>query len=85
MRYARAIPEIYKTMARQWAALAQVALRRYHRTLKFAGVMTEHTSANHGMKPRDVHRALVRELAARGRGAAPAAVPAAYTNITPDY
>jgi hypothetical protein len=86
MRYARAIPEIYnKTMARQWAALAQVALHRYHRTLKFAGVMTEHTSANHGMKPRDAHRALVRELAAQGRGAAPAAVPAAYTNITPDY
>jgi hypothetical protein len=86
MRYARAIPEIYnKAMAREWAALAQVARRRYHRPLKFAGVMTEHTSSNRGMKPRDAHRALVRELAAQGRGAAPAAVPAAYTNITTDY
>jgi hypothetical protein len=79
MRYARAIPEIYsRTMARQWAALAQVARHRYHRPVKFAGVMTEHTSANHGMKPRDAHRVLVRELAALG-GAGD--VPAAYTNI----
>jgi len=86
MRYARPIPEIYnKTMARQWAALAQVARRRYHRPLKFAGVMTMHTSSNHGMKPREAHLALVRQLAIQGHGSAPAAVPAAYTNITADY
>src|SRR5579872_1674306 len=48
MRYARAIPEIYnQTMAKEWAALAQVAHRRYHRQIQFAGVMTERTSANH--------------------------------------
>ena len=82
MRYAHAIPEIYnRTMAREWAALAQVAQHRYHRAVKFSGVMTERTSSNHGVKPRDAHRMLVRELAVQGRGNAPARVPAAYTNI----
>ena len=82
MRFARPIPEIYnRAMAREWAALAQVARRRYHRPLKFAGVMTERTPSNHGVKPRDAHRMLLRELAAQGRGTAPARVPAAYTNI----
>lgn len=82
MRYARAIPEIYnKTMAQEWAALAQVAKKRYHRPVQFAGVMTEHTSANHGVKPKDAHRMLVRQLAVQGHGTAPASVPAAYTNI----
>jgi hypothetical protein len=83
MRYARPIPEIYnRAMAREWAALAQVAKHRYHRPLKFAGVMTERTSSNHGVKPHDAHRMLVRELAMQGRGTAPPArVPAAYTNI----
>jgi hypothetical protein len=82
MRYAHAIPEIYnRTMAREWAALAQVAQKRYHRPVKFAGVMTERTSSNHGVKPRDAHRMLVRELAWQGHGTAPARVPAAYTNI----
>lgn len=82
MRFARPIPEIYnRVMAREWAALAQVARRRYHRPLKFAGVMTERTPSNHGVKPRDAHRMLLRELAAQGRGTAPARVPAAYTNI----
>ena len=83
MRYARAVPEIYnRTMAQEWAALAQVAHRRYHRPIKFAGVMTERTSSNHGVKPSDAHRMLVRELAVQGRGTAPASVPAAATNIT---
>jgi hypothetical protein len=82
MRYARAIPEIYsRAMAREWAALAQVAHHRYHRPLRFAGVMTEHTAGNHGVKPREAHRMLMRELAVQGRGTAPARVPAAYTNI----
>jgi hypothetical protein len=68
-------------MAREWAALAQVAKKRYHRPLQFAGVMTERTAGNHGVKPHDAHRMLVRELAVQGRGTAPARVPAAYTNI----
>ena len=82
MRYARPIPEIYnRAMAREWAALAQVARRRYHRPLRFAGVMTERSPHNHGVKPRDAQQMLVRELAVQGRGDAPASVPAAYTNI----
>lgn len=82
MRYAHAIPEIYsRAMAREWAALAQVAKHRYHRLIRFAGVMTERTAGNHGVKPRDAHRMLVRELAAQGRGTAASKVPASYTNI----
>jgi hypothetical protein len=81
MRYARAIPEIYNhAMARQWAELAHIAKHRYHRPLKFAGVMTTHTSANHGMKPRDAHRTLVRALAVTG-GERTASVPPTLTNI----
>jgi len=80
--YSRAIPEIYnKAMAREWAALSQVARRRYHRPVQFAGVMTEYASSNHGLKPRDAHRALVRQLAMQS-GPAAADVPAALTNIT---
>ncbi|MCW2978272.1 MAG: hypothetical protein JWM06_3553 [Actinomycetia bacterium] len=76
MKYARAIPEIYNhAMARQWAELAYIAKHRYHRPMKFAGVMTTHTSANHGMKPRDAHSSLVRALA----GAVD--VPPTLTNI----
>jgi hypothetical protein len=82
MRYAHAIPEIYnRAMAREWAALAQVAKHRYHRPVRFAGVMTERTAGNHGVKPRDAHQMLVRELAAQGRGTAATEVPASYTNI----
>jgi hypothetical protein len=81
MKYARAIPEIYNhAMAKQWAELAHIARSRYHRPVKFAGVMTTHTSANRGMKPRDAHRMLVRALASRIGESAPA-VPTALTNI----
>ena len=81
MKYARAIPEIYNhAMARQWAELAHIARSRYHRPMRFAGVMTTHTSHNHGMKPRDAHTMLVRALASSVGEAAPA-VPAALTNI----
>ena len=81
MKYARAIPEIYNhAMAKQWAELAHIARSRYHRPMKFAGVMTTHTSRNHGMKPRDAHTMLVRALASRVGESAPD-VPAALTNI----
>jgi len=54
MRYAQAIPEIYNhAMAREWAELAHIARHRYHRPMRFAGVMTTHTSRNRGMKPHD--------------------------------
>jgi hypothetical protein len=80
MKYARVIPEIYNhAMAREWAELAVLARRTYHRPIVFAGVMTTHTSSNHGMKPRDAHRSLMRALASAG--ARVADVPAALTNI----
>jgi hypothetical protein len=81
MRYARVIPEIYNPgMARQWAQLAHIARRRYHRPVRFAGVLTMHTSQNHGLKPRDAHKTLLRELAS-AVGPAAADVPATLTNI----
>ncbi|MDX6442853.1 MAG: hypothetical protein QOE43_2582 [Gaiellaceae bacterium] len=81
MRYAQAIPEIYNhAMARQWAELAHIARHRYHRPMRFAGVMTTHTSRNRGMKPRDARRSLVHELASR-LVSNPPDVPAAMTNI----
>jgi hypothetical protein len=81
MRYAQAIPEIYNhTMAKQWAELAHIARHRYHRPLRFAGVMTTHTSGNHGMKPRTAHKTLVRALVER-LGANAASVPPTLTNI----
>jgi len=80
MKYVAAIPEIYNhAMAQQWAELAHIAKHRYHRPLKFAGVMTQHTSRNHAMKPRDAHKVLVRALASVGSGVAE--VPPALTNI----
>jgi hypothetical protein len=83
MRYARVIPQIYNhSMAREWATLAHIARHRYHRPVKFAGVMTEHTSGNHAMKPLDAHKTLVRELATKIGPDAPA-VPPTLTNIRP--
>jgi hypothetical protein len=86
MKYVVAIPEIYNhAMARQWAELAHIAKHRYHRPLKFAGVMTTHTSSNHAMKPRDAHKLLVRALADIGEGTAVADVPPTLTNIRAAY
>ena len=86
MKYVVAIPEIYnREMARQWAQLAHIAKHRYHRPLRFAGVMTTHTSANHAMKPRDAHKLLVRALADIGEGTAVADVPPTLTNIRAAY
>ena len=80
MKYVAAIPEIYNTaMAKQWAELAHIAKHRYNRPLKFAGVMTTHTSRNHAVKPRDAHKMLVRALASVGTGLA--SVPPTLTNI----
>ena len=68
MRYARPIPEIYnRTMAKQWAHLAWVAQRHFHKQIHFAGVMTQHVEGcgRCGYLPPSAHKALVRELAAR--------------------
>ncbi len=78
---ARAIPEIYNhAMARQWAELAHIAKHVYHRPVSFAGVMTTHTAANHGLMPRDAHTTLVRALA-DAVGSDVADVPPTLTNI----
>jgi hypothetical protein len=80
MKYVAAMPEIYNhAMASQWAELAHIAKHRYHRPLKFAGVMTQRTSGNHATKPRDAHKMLVRALASVGTGVAD--VPPTLTNI----
>jgi hypothetical protein len=65
MRYARAIPEIYyRPMAHQWGQLARLVARRYGRVLKFAGLMTQHTSSCRtcGYRPHEAHRAFMRAL-----------------------
>jgi hypothetical protein len=80
MKYVAAIPEIYNSaMAKQWAELAHIAKHVYKRPLKFAGVMTQHTSRNHATMPRDAHKMLVRALASVGTGLA--SVPPTLTNI----
>jgi hypothetical protein len=60
-----ALPEIYyRSQARQWAQLAYIAHRWFHRRVHFAGVMTQGSpSCGCGYRPRAAHRALVRELA----------------------
>lgn len=64
MRYARALPEIYyPEMARQWARMSRIAVRRYGRPLRFAGLMTQHADGcSCGYRPAKAHEALVRAL-----------------------
>jgi hypothetical protein len=82
MRYSRAIPEIYnRAMAHQWARLSREALHRYHRPLRFAGVITQHRArCGCSLKPNQAHRTLVRALAVHLGRSAPD-VPLAVTNI----
>ena len=60
-----ALPEIYyPAQARQWAQLAYIAHRWFHRRIHFAGVMTQGSPSCHcGYRPHAAHRALVHELA----------------------
>lgn len=68
MRYARMIPEIYYPgMAEQWAAMSRLAVGRYGRPIRFAGVMTQHRAVPGcacGYWPGQAHRLLVRALRA---------------------
>jgi hypothetical protein len=82
MRYSRAIPEIYSpAMAREWAELAHLAQERFHRPVRFAGVMTQQSpGCGCSLQPHEARSALVRELARRVGPAAPA-VPSAATSI----
>jgi hypothetical protein len=82
MRYSRALPEIYSpAMAREWAELAQLAQERFHRPVRFAGVMTQQSpGCDCSLLPHEARSTLVRELARRVGPDAPA-VPAAATSI----
>ena len=64
MKYARMIPEIYyPLMARQWAHMSRIAVARYGKPIRFAGVMTQHTArCGCGFKPKEAHQALVLAL-----------------------
>jgi hypothetical protein len=76
------LPEIYyASQARQWAQLAYIAHRWFHRRVHFAGVMTQGSaSCDCGYRPHAAHRALVQALA-RVETGSPTPVPAVITNI----
>lgn len=76
------LPEIYySSQAKQWAQIAYIAHRWFHRRVHFAGVMTQgSTSCDCGYRPLAAHRALVRELARVDTGR-PVRVPQGGTNI----
>ena len=80
-----ALPEIYyPSQARQWAELAYLAHRWFHRRVHFAGVMTQGwPSCGCGYRPRAAHRALVRALASRNTGRT--RVPHVVTTIVTGY
>ena len=81
LRHTKALPEIYNSaMAREWAELARIAHGRYHRSVRFAGVMTQGTASCHcGLRPLAAHDALAHALGAQGIGHVP--LPAGGTNI----
>ena len=67
-------------MAQQWAELARIARGRYHRAVRFAGVMTQGTvSCNCGLRPTAAHRVLAQALDAQGVDHVQ--LPAGGTNI----
>ncbi len=76
------VPEIYShSMAHQWAKLAKRGIHRYHRPLRFAGVLTQHhAGCRCSLKPRAARRALVRALSFHVGKTAPV-VPPMLTNI----
>jgi hypothetical protein len=78
----RVVPQIYsREMARQWAEFARRGLRRHHRPLRFAGVITQHHArCGCSLEPHDARRALERALAQHVGRAAPR-VPPTLTNI----
>jgi hypothetical protein len=81
LRHTKALPEIYNSaMAEQWAELARIARGRYHRSIQFAGVMTQGTqSCACGFRQTAAHRVLAQALDAQGVGQVQ--LPAGGTNI----
>ena len=82
-RHTKVLPEIYyPAMAREWAQLASVAHRWFHRRVHFAGVMTQGSAScgSCGFRPHEARSALVHELAKVNTGRK-LRVPAGGTNI----
>jgi hypothetical protein len=81
LRHTKALPEIYySAMAHEWAELARIARRRYHRDVHFAGVMTQGgATCRCGLGPHAAHRVLARALASQGVGHL--ALPRGGTNM----
>ena len=74
------LPEIYyASQAGEWAELAYISHRWFHRRVRFAGVMTQGPRRRCGLRPLRARRALVRALASWG--AAETRVPQGGTNI----
>lgn len=86
MKYARAIPEIYnRAMAREWAVLARIAIRRFHRPVRFAGVMTQLSpGCGCSLRPAVARRVLLSELGRRSVRRR-SWVPGVYLNIRSAY
>jgi hypothetical protein len=68
IRHTKALPEIYNSdMAQQWAELARIARGRYHKGVRFAGVMTQGTpDCDCGLRPSAARRVLASALDAQG-------------------
>jgi hypothetical protein len=81
LRHTKALPEIYNSaMAQEWADLARIARGRYHRAVRFAGVMTQGTpSCDCGLRPSEAYNALAQALDTQGIGQVP--LPVGGTNI----
>ena len=81
LRYTKALPEIYNSaMAREWAELARIARTRFHRDVRFAGVMTEvAASCDCGLRPAAARNALAQAL--DSAGVDDLTVPAGGTNM----
>ena len=65
MHAARVVPEIYnRAMAEQWAELSRLAVRRYGRPIRIAGLMTQHRHRCRGcgFTAAQAHTALMRAL-----------------------
>ena len=75
------LPEIYyPSQAQQWAELAYIAHSQFHRSVHFAGVMTQGSSdCDCGFRPHAARQALVHAIANWGGGVTP--VPQSATNI----
>jgi len=74
------LPEIYySSQAREWAELAHIVHRWFHRRVRFAGVMTQGPCRRCGLRPFAAHRALVHALAQVDTGRTQ--VPNRGTNI----